>query len=43
MTGIANYYSSGKYFELCNEYFNNETATPKGVIIIKVLKVEGIA
>ena len=42
MTGIAKYYISGKYFKICNDLFNNETATPKGVIIIKIKKVEGI-
>ena len=42
LTGIGSYYTSGKYFDLCNEYFNNETATPKGVFIIKIKKVESI-
>ncbi|MBR2909425.1 MAG: pyridoxamine 5'-phosphate oxidase family protein [Clostridia bacterium] len=43
LTGKANYYTSGHYFDVCNEFFNNETATPKGVIIIHIIKVEGIA
>lgn len=43
ITGKAKYYIDGKYFELCNELFNNDTATPKGVIIITVTSVEGIA
>ncbi len=43
ITGKAKYYTKGKYFELCDELFNNDTATPKGVIIIKVTKVESIA
>ena len=43
LTGTAKYYTSGKYFKICNDLFNNETATPKGAIIIKVKKVEGIA
>ena len=43
LTGKAKYYIKGEYFEICNKYFNNETATPKGAIIIKVLKVEAIA
>ena len=43
LTGIASYHTQGKYFDICNKYFNNETATPKGAIIIKINKVEGIA
>ena len=43
LTGDAKYYTEGKYFDLCNKYFNNDTATPKGVIIVKINKVEGIA
>ena len=43
LTGTAQYFTSGEYFDICNKYFNNETATPKGVIIIKILKAEGIA
>ncbi len=43
MTGKATYYTSGTYMDLCNELFNNETATPKGVIVIEVLKVETMA
>lgn len=43
ITGKAKYYTKGKYFELCNEFFNNDTATPKGVIIITVTSVESIA
>ena len=43
MTGIASYHTNGEYFEICNKYFNNETATPKGAIVIKVTRVEGIA
>ncbi|GEM_PF-1266181 len=40
LTGIAHYYTQGHYFDLCNKYFNNETATPKGVIIISIKQVE---
>ena len=43
LTGKAKYYTSGKYFKICNDLFNNETATPKGVIIVKIKLVEGIA
>lgn len=43
ITGKAKYYTNGKYFDLCNELFNNETATPKGVIIILVSSIESIA
>lgn len=43
LTGEAEYYTNGKYFDICNQYFNNETATPKGAIIVKVNKVEGIS
>lgn len=43
LTGVAKYYTQGKYFDICNKYFNNETATPKGAIIVKINKVEGIA
>ena len=43
ITGFATYYTEGKYFDICNNYFNNETATPKGAIIIKIKKLEGIA
>lgn len=43
LTGKAKYYTSGEYFDICNKYFNNETATPKGVIIIKIIKAEAIA
>ena len=43
LTGEAEYFTDGEYFDICNKYFNNETATPKGVIIIKINKVEGIA
>lgn len=43
LTGTATYHKQGEYFDICNKYFNNETATPKGAIIIKVTQVEGIA
>ena len=43
LTGVASYYTQGEYFDVCNKYFNNETATPKGAIIVKVIKAEGIA
>ena len=43
LTGVASYHTQGEYFDICNKYFNNETATPKGAIIVKVIKVEGIA
>ena len=43
LTGIASYHTKGEYFDICNKHFNNETATPKGAIIVKVTKVEGIA
>ncbi len=43
LTGKASYYTHGKYFDICNKLFNNETATPKGVIIVKVKQVEAIA
>lgn len=43
ITGKAKYYQSGEYFKICNEFFNNETATPKGAIIITVYQIEGIA
>ena len=43
LTGKASYHTKGKYFDICNELFNNETATPKGAIIVKVKQVEGIA
>lgn len=43
LTGVASYHTQGKYYDICNKYFNNETATPKGAIIVKIKKVEGIA
>ena len=43
IAGKAKYYTNGKYFELCNEFFNSETVTPKGVIIITVTSVESMA
>lgn len=43
LTGQATYHTQGDYFDICNKYFNNETATPKGAIIVKIKKVEGIA
>lgn len=43
LTGFATYYTSGEYFNICNNYFNNESTTPKGVIIVKIKQVEGIA
>ena len=43
LTGIASYHTQGEYFDVCNKYFNNKTATPKGAIIVKVIKAEGIA
>ena len=43
LTGIASYHTQGEYFDICNKYFNNETATPKGAIIVKVKQVEGIS
>jgi len=43
ITGNASYHTQGEYFEICNNLFNNETATPKGVIIIKVKTIESIA
>ena len=43
LTGVASYHTQGEYFDICNKYFNNETATQKGAIIVKVIKVEGIA
>lgn len=43
LSGKAKYYTSGEYFNICNTYFNNETATPKGAIIVTINKVEGIA
>ena len=43
LTGIASYHTQGEYFDVCNKYFNNETATLKGAIIVKVIKAEGIA
>ena len=43
LSGIAFYYTEGKHMELCNKLFNNETATPKGVIIVEITKVETIA
>ena len=43
LTGKGSYYTNGKYFDICNKLFKNEKTTPKGVIIIKIKKVEGIA
>ncbi len=43
LSGKAKYYTSGKYFKICNQLFNNETATPKGAIIVKISKIESIA
>ena len=43
LTGVAQYYTKGDYFELCNKYFNNETATPKGAIIICISQLEGMS
>lgn len=43
LSGIAFYYTEGKYMEVCNKLFNNETATPKGVIIVEITKVETLA
>ena len=42
---ISNFNARGikLYFNVCNTYFNNETATPKGAIIVTINKVEGIA
>ncbi len=42
LTGVGTYHTSGKYFVLCNQYFNNETATPKGAIVMKIKKVESL-
>ncbi len=43
LTGTAEYLTKGTYMDLCNKYFLNETATPKGAIVITIEKVEGIA
>ena len=43
LTGIAKYYTTGQYFKICNELFKNDDTTPKGAILIKVKKAEGIA
>ncbi len=43
LTGMASYYTQGEYFDICNKLFKNEKTTPKGVIIVKVKQVEGIA
>ena len=43
ITGIINYQTKGQFFDKCNNLFNNDTATPKGAIIIEVTKVESIA
>ena len=43
LTWIANYYTSGDFFDICNKYFNNDSATPKGAIIIKITQIEAIA
>ncbi len=43
ITGKAKYYTTGKYFDLCNELFNNDTTTPKGAIIISVNSIESLA
>lgn len=42
LTGYANYHVQGEYFDICNEFFNNDTATPKGAIVVKVQQVESI-
>jgi len=43
ITGRAKYYLGGKYFAICNKLFNNESATPKGAIVVKVIKLESLA
>ena len=43
LTGVATYYTQGEYFDICNKHFKNEKTTPKGVIIVNVEQVEGIA
>ncbi len=43
LTGKASYQTGGGYFDLCNKFFKNEKTTPKGVMIVKVKQVEGIA
>ena len=42
LTGVAKYFTSGKFFDKTIELFKNETANPKGAIVIKVDKVEEI-
>ncbi|MCL2846435.1 MAG: pyridoxamine 5'-phosphate oxidase family protein [Firmicutes bacterium] len=40
LTGIAEYHTSGKWFDLAVKMFKNERTTPKGAIVIKVSKAE---
>lgn len=41
--GTAKYYDKGKYFDLVTKLFLTEGVTPKGAIVVKVCKVEGLA
>lgn len=43
LTGVASYHTQDEYFDICNKYFNNQTATPKGAINVKIKQVEGMA
>jgi hypothetical protein len=43
LRGIAEYFTKGEYFDLCNKFFKNKDTTPKGAIIVKVLMLETMA
>ena len=38
--GTAKYYTSGKYFDLVNQYFKNAKTTPLGAIVVDIQKIE---
>jgi hypothetical protein len=49
ITGVANYYTNGEYYDLCKKYFfkndeenSSEITKPKGAIVITVEKCEEI-
>lgn len=43
LTGTAEYFTEGKYFQKCLELFKNTETHPRGVLIFTVDKVEEMA
>ena len=43
ITGQATYYTTGKFYNLCNKHFKTETCVPKGTIVIEAEKIEEIS